>query len=368
MLETHQLPPLPRSPEKVFGPGTPQQVRPVSAGRPGRGRQAVHYNWAHANMRYLPNEARQEAEDAILAAQAQAAHYKSHALDAFSAQGTAETKLASTEREASLKAQDDEALRQLQAAQYEERLSALEDTLEAERAAHAAALEELHTQLEERTAEAAARVDLERRLREEAVAAADARAREAERAADEACRRAEADAAAARAAADARVKEIRRMCEERVNTHEAQRRLEAERLRAEVAAEKRATQETSRACYEQRRTALDECKKRVYAVEAEAHSWFAKKDRELAKKEAMWTAWGSQQEQHKKDFEQRHKGMLELEQGLHRRTMERTLDRITRHLQFGNGDANPGEPATPTKEVFAAAAAPAADCAARTAW
>lgn len=291
-------------------------------------------------MRYLPNEACREAEQAILSAQAHASHHHAVALDAMSSRDVAKQQASETEWMAALKAENDEDTRMLQAAEYEKRITVLERTLEAERAAHAAGLQDLQRQLKEMQTDADARVEYERRLRAEAVAAADARAREAERAADEARTRAEEKVASARASAEARVKEVRATCDERVRTHEAQRRLEAERLKAEVTADRRALDEKNRMCLEQRHVALCEAKRRIESSEKGVQMWMSSKECQLVKKEADWSDWGETQKQQKKGFEAHHKQLLEMEQNLHKRTMERTLDRVVRHMKFGDTDLN----------------------------
>jgi len=248
MDATNHLPPLsPREPI-AFGPSKPLVARPgpprrLAAGcGGGQGGSAdaahstVNCSWAHAHAKYFPNEARAEAEAAVLDARRESARQ-------FSAAMEAERRAEATERRA--REAQDAAKRDVRevgyafeqmALEYEERIQALEDLLEEERRAHRTEtrrLEQANADAEEvarrRVEEAQARCDT-------AVAAAEARAAAAERESSAAAKRATAQVEEARARAAARVEEVRRLADHRAVAQADQNRLFIDQARAAVLA------------------------------------------------------------------------------------------------------------------------------------
>jgi len=221
-------------------------------------------------------------------------------------------------------------------------------------------LQDRARQLQENREDARLRIEHEQRRCQAAIQAAEARMHEALRSEEEARRRAEEAVATARANEEKRVKEVRASAEDRVRKHEEQRRQEAEQLRAEVAAERAAMEERCRMYMEQGHKALEEAKRRIDSNEKGVQIWMSSKEIQLAKKEADWSEWGSQQKQQKSAFEAHHKQLLELEKGLHGKTMSRTMGRVVRQLKFGDSDVDGQD--TPTREFLQSAMLPGPDC------
>lgn len=342
MMETHQLPPLPQKPSMNFGPGAGAPKSP--------GKQTIHYDWTHAHMKYMPNEARKEAEEAILAAQAAASTHKTTALVALTAQGEAERRAIEADRQRKMELTASEDLRHLQEQEYEDRIHALERILEVERATNAAERQERERQAQELRDQCKLRVEHEQKRCSEVVRGSEARARVAEESADEARRRADGSISAARSREEARVKEVRSVADDRLRNLEAQHWEAMQRLQAEVAAERKALDEKNRMYLQQGNESVQESRRRIENNEKSMQIWMSTKEVQLAKKEGDWKDWSTQQKQQKTDFEKHHTQLLELEKEAHGRVMSRTMDRVVRSLQLGSDYTDGmGEAAPPAK-------------------
>merc|ERR1712039_498296 len=188
-------------------------------------------------------------------------------------------------------------------------------------------------------------------------------ASEAESSADAAIRRADEQVAKERAAAQARVDEMRRETDARIQDAERKMRSEMERMRMEVSDKHRSMQETLRLNGKQKSDAVQEAERRIAERENNLHEWQSLKELNLAKREASLDEWEQARQKQSLAVQAHDKRLLKLEQSQHRRTMERTLDRVARHLQ--HGDADTGGRITPTQDVFASAIEQAAQASQR---
>merc|ERR1719330_1966608 len=110
---------------------------------------------------------------------------------------------------------------------------------------------------------------------------------------------------------------------------------------------------------EEKERALKEARRRIQANQKDLDVWKVSKEAHLAKKEADAAEWADSQTRQRVAHEEHHKKLLDLEQGLHKRTMTRTLDRITRQLKFG--DLDDGGRDTPLRELIAGTTVPNID-------
>merc|ERR1712129_182959 len=102
---------------------------------------------------------------------------------------------------------------------------------------------------------------------------------------------------------------------------------------------------------------MDEAMRRIKMNETGISEWKATKEEQLTLREFDFAQVNKARLEQHRDFETHHKTLLELERGQHAQTMERTLNRITRQLQFGDADHSGGR-RTPTRELLAAAVVP----------
>lgn len=100
----------------------------------------------------------------------------------------------------------------------------------------------------------------------------------------------------------------------------------------------------------QKSEALNDAKRHTSAVEQDASEWKAIKEVEFSRKEARLEEWTSNQRKQNESLQTHYKGMLELEKSLHHRTMERTMQRVNRQLEFG--DAGTTGKDTPTRQAI----------------
>merc|ERR1719506_1946614 len=91
-------------------------------------------------------------------------------------------------------------------------------------------------------------------------------------------------------------------------------------------------------------------KRHTSAVEQDAKEWKVMMEVELSRKEGRLEDWTTKQRQQNSLVEAHHKGLLELEKGLHNRTVERTMQRINRHLEYGDAGVNGRD--TPTRQAL----------------
>lgn len=187
-------------------------------------------------MHYLPNEARAEAESAIVDARAASASNRAALLDESRRADAAETSAAAAKVAAARDAREIGYAFEELSLDYEARLRHLEALLAEERVAHA---EELRKSVEaSAAAQAEARrcvEDAQRRC-EAAVAAAEARAAAAECEADGERRRAQREVAETKAQCATRVEEIRRDAEHRLSARGDRNRVLLDQAKAAVLA------------------------------------------------------------------------------------------------------------------------------------
>jgi len=303
-------------------------------------------------MHYLPNEARQEAEAAVAAAREEAAQRQARAEELAGSCEAAERRAREAEAEAALTVRTAEERFAGRALAYEERIRELERLLEEERREHAADLQARLAQAQETQKAANTRVGQIQESCTAAVAAAEKRAREAQRNLEDVQQRSEERLSAAKAHSAARIEELRREA--------------AEQLRVSEGLKRDAFDEFRKACFKQGldlkakqqiQQALDEAARRVRSNESEIYAWRTAKESQLAERERELEARNRRRLAQQRDVEAHHQGLLGLEQGLHAQTMDRTLNRITRQLQFGDA-TDAGGRDTPTRELLANALAP----------
>lgn len=331
MLEPHETEPLPNKRPLVFGPAVGSAI----GARHDFGKQELHYNWSHAFMRYMPNEARREAEEAILKAQAEAARHQTEAYEALTAKGLAERRAAEVDRQCKLDLAAVDDLRIAQAQEFEGRLRALDRTLEVERTKHAEELRLRERQAYDAQEQCKLLMEREQQRCTDVVRCVEARVKEAQALAEQARQRADEGIALARAREEARVKEVREVTEERIRKLESQQAEAVARLRAEIARERAALEERNRMCVKQGQEALEEARRRSETADKTMHIWTSTQEVQMAKKEGDWRDWAATIKREKEDLEKHHKQLLTLEQEEHGRVMSRTLGRVVRSLKFG---------------------------------
>jgi len=100
----------------------------------------------------------------------------------------------------------------------------------------------------------------------------------------------------------------------------------------------------------QKSVALEEAKRHTSAIEQDAVEWKTMMEMQYARKEARLENWTENQRRQNESLEAYHKSILELEKGLHSRTMERTMHRVNRQIEYGDGGA--GGRDTPTRQML----------------
>lgn len=314
------------------------------------GQEAVSYSWAHANVHYLPNEARREAESAIQAARNEAKHWADAAQEWERRLDEAEKQKKECEVEAMRKVHEISWASVKQATEYEDRIKMLEELIEEERATHEEALQK-HEMLAKQAVGEAQKLSKETEERcNKLIAEAKARVKETQERADATCKHAEEEVLAARAREETRVEEIRRWMDARVRECEDQKVFEIQQMREKTLQRQRQMEESLYLNGRQKSEALAEAKRHMTSVEQEQKEWRAMQEIEFARKEARLDEWTEKQRRQNSSLETHHKGMLELEKGLHGRTMQRTMERVNRQIEYG--DAATGGRETPTREAI----------------
>jgi len=335
-------------PTAAAPPPAPGTKEKQSSGPPGK--EVVHYSWAHSNMRYLPNEAAKEAEDAIKAAREEAKHWADSAKDWELRHDDEERKRKEAEVECMRKVHEVTWLGVKRETEYEDRVRLLENQIDEEREAHEKALKKHEDLARQATEEAETlRRDSEKHYMQ-MIAAADARAKDAEERAEMVLRRSEEEVAATKVAAEKRVQEIRKWADARVKECDDQKEFEVGQMHAKTVQRQRQMEETLYLNGRQKSTALEDAKRHTAAVEQDCTQWKAIQEIEFARKDARLDEWISKQRRQNDTLEKHHKGMLDLEVGLHNRTMERTMQRVNRQLEYGDGATAGRE--TPTRHVL----------------
>eukprot|EP00405_Crypthecodinium_cohnii_P010883 CAMPEP_0206432636 /NCGR_PEP_ID=MMETSP0324_2-20121206/8075_1 /ASSEMBLY_ACC=CAM_ASM_000836 /TAXON_ID=2866 /ORGANISM="Crypthecodinium cohnii, Strain Seligo" /LENGTH=497 /DNA_ID=CAMNT_0053898787 /DNA_START=178 /DNA_END=1671 /DNA_ORIENTATION=+ len=291
-------------------------------------------------MKYLPNEAREEAERVIKSAQSEAEKHKSAAWQAYLAQGAAEAKATQVERELKLQMATAAEIHAGQLKEQDDRHRSLEKVLESERAAVKIEREQHEKQLDFVRDQFDLKLESEKKKHAQLLAMADARAVAAEEGAKEAKRRADEDIATIRSQAEHRVMEVRKTCEERISKLENSHLEAINELRVQVAAERKSMEEEIRMYREHAREALEEARLRAEENEKNLRIWRSTQEVQFAKKEGDWRDWSMMQRQHQEDFERHHRKLLELEKIAHGRTVSRTAERLVKSLKYGEAVAN----------------------------
>lgn len=351
------------SPERQFGPSRSSRASPEGMSRmsPAPGTQegqafgppsqeAVTYSWSHANMKYLPNEAKKEAEVEVQAAKREARHWSDAAKEWERRCDEADGRRKEAEVEAMRKVHQVSWTSVRQAAEYEERIKVLEELVEEERAKHEEALQN-HQRLAQEAVDESRDLAKETELRyARLLANANARATDAEERAEAAMRRAEDEVKAAKAREEDRVQEIRKWADARVRECADQKAFEIQQMHEKLTQRQRQMEETLYLNGRQRSEALSEAKRHTASVEQDALEWKAMKEMEFARKEARIEEWTSNQRRQNESLQNQHKGLLDLEKALHNRTMERTMQRVNRQIEYGDA-ATTGRD-TPTRQAI----------------
>lgn len=312
--------------------------------------EVATYSWAHANMHYLPNEAKKEAELAVQAARDEAQHWSVASKDWERRHDDADARRKDAEVESMRKVHEVSWNAVKQAADYEERIKILEELVAEERAQHEEALQN-HQRCTDEAVEEGKALAKETELRyTRLLASANARANDAEERAEAAMRRADDEVRAAKAREETRVQELRRWADARVRECEDQKAFEVQQMHEKVTQRQRQMEETLYLNGRQKSEALNDAKRHTSAVEQDASEWRAMKDVEFSRKEARLEEWTSNQRRQNESLQTHYSGMLELEKSLHHRTMERTMQRVNRQLECGGADTNGKD--TPTRQAI----------------
>jgi len=313
-------------------------------------KHVAEYSWSHAHVQYLPNQARREAEDAISESKASAARWQQTAEEWEARFNAAERQRLDAEAEAIRSINEVSWASVQKATEYEDRIHVLEQLLEDERRAHSQELRR-HEELAQEAAEQSTRLlqEIDERC-SKAVAVADARAQDAEERAEATRRRCEAEVEATREQEEVRVADARRLAESRARECEDQKNFEINQMHKQSIQRHRAMEETLYVSGRQKSEALSEARRHVTIMELDMREARAIQEAETSRREGRLDEWLSAQRRQNTAFEAHHKGMLELEKGLHKKTMERTMQRVNRHLKLGDADCGGRE--TPTREVF----------------
>lgn len=237
-----------------------------------------------------------------------------------------------------------------QATEYEDRIKRLEGLLEEERAAHAASVRTHAAMVDKAHVDAEARVlAVERRCRE-AEAAASARVEEAKIMARTAEKRRDDEVSLTRIREGFRVEDMRKTADARVSEFQKQKAFELQALHENVLQRQRAMEETLFLNGRAKSEAIEDARRHAAALDLDMKELRMAKEVEAAHKEARLDEWVAVQRREAGALASHHGAMLELEKQLHRKTVERTMGRVTRQLKFGDGDAV--RPATPTRDFM----------------
>jgi len=235
-------------------------------------------------------------------------------------------------------------------AEFEERIKRLEELVEEERAKHEEALQNHENLAKQSVAEAQEVTKQTEERYRKLLASSDARAQDAEGRAEGTRRKAEDEVKDAKSREEARVLEIRKWADARVRECEDQKAFEIQQMHEKVKGRQRQMEETLFLNGRQKSEALSEAKRHTSAVEQDAVEWKAMMEIEFSRKESRLDEWTAKQRRQNSSLENHHKGMLELEKGLHNRTMERTMQRVNRQLETGDAGSNGRD--TPTRQVM----------------
>lgn len=226
-------------------------------------------------------------------------------------------------------------------AELEDRIQQLEQLLEDERKSHTEELQRQASVLEQARQECFVQLQDAEQRHQAAMATAKAQVREAEDMAELAKKRGDDEVAAARAREDKRVAEIRAQTNARIRELEMRMRDEANMRDHHLAERQKLMEDAVYSNSREKQEAVDAARRHLAAMEHELHLNKAELDSQHAHNESRLDEFKNTEKQNAEALVKHHKDMLELEQSLHARTMERTMDRVTRHLKL------PGEPDDP---------------------
>eukprot|EP00928_Gymnodinium_smaydae_P024418 TRINITY_DN19759_c0_g1_i1.p1 TRINITY_DN19759_c0_g1~~TRINITY_DN19759_c0_g1_i1.p1 ORF type:complete len:442 (-),score=85.82 TRINITY_DN19759_c0_g1_i1:235-1560(-) len=310
------------------------------AAGPDRGRLEEAYNWSHANMQYLPNAAREEAERAIRAAREEASEWRARAAELERKLEESESKRVEAETEKWRRVKETHASMDQCVEDCDARITVVERLLESERLEHAmevARLEHLVSCMRE---ECESRVQTTEWHRDETVRHAEAQRREAEAAAGTAKQRAIADIEECRKRCANRIEEMRKETEERVRSALEEKQTEVERMRAELESEREKLRRDLQLGHKRQLDAENEASRHVRAMESNNDEWRMAKEAEFdGKNRSLQEQIQVQRRQHAY-FEEQNKEKLELERRMHLKTMERTIGLVSQRLHLGMGGEN----------------------------
>lgn len=171
------------------------------------------------------------------------------------------------------------------------------------------------------------------------LAAANGRARDAEERADMIQQRANQEIADARAHEEARVARIRAEADARVHDFQLKMREHVEMMDSHAVERQRALEEAMYHHGLRKEEAIAAARRHLAAMEQEHQMIQCQQAAEIQLKEARLQEWKEIERRRNDEVVKHHKDLLDLERSLHTKTMERTIDRVTRHLKFGCEDS-----------------------------
>eukprot|EP00929_Paragymnodinium_shiwhaense_P004331 TRINITY_DN105209_c0_g1_i1.p1 TRINITY_DN105209_c0_g1~~TRINITY_DN105209_c0_g1_i1.p1 ORF type:complete len:427 (-),score=123.29 TRINITY_DN105209_c0_g1_i1:56-1336(-) len=303
----------------------------------GYGRQAGVYCWTpeERNITVL-KQIRDEAEAAKETARNEADECRRRADDADRRADEAERRAGDAEVDAMRKVREAEWAADQRIVEVEVENASLVNLLEQERHSHKESLA-FHGRLADH-----ARAEAERRVQEAEqrcandVQAAQGRAEAAEHLAEDVQRDAEARIASVRAQQAAAVEEARKEATRRVEDSLADKLREVERMRSELEMRKTQLEDDLQLKTKQTEEATQEARRYAAAVNADAAEWKMLQEADLAQRKIHLDEEVAKQRRQHEDLEKHWKGMIEMEKGMHSKTVERTMGRVCRRLRLGD--------------------------------
>jgi len=329
----------------VGGVGQPRSL-PNSAAAPAPNTPAAAemeeksapFSWSHAHMHYLPNIARQEAEDRIRDSQNYADSWRVTSEELEKRADRFEGKMRETEVECMHKVREVNWASEQKAEEYEHRIRELELQMDGEREAHARELQRFAEMLQRERQDCEERVRQTEKRCADQVAAANIRGRDAEEVAESVRRLCDEEIAAVRTREAARVDEARRAAETKTRDVQTKARNELDINHSRMIERQREMEEklyiNTRLCTD----AKVEAKRHVRAVEEDMEELRQVREADGARKDSRLAEWTAQQRSQNTAFATHCQGQLDVEKSMHKITCDRTMDRVMRHLQYGDGD------------------------------
>lgn len=221
-------------------------------------------------------------------------------------------------------------------AELEDRIQQLEQLLEDERRSHAQELQHQASILAQARQECSVQLQDAEQRHQAGMATAKAQVREAEDMAEHTKQRADADVAAARAREDQRVAEIRAQTNARIRELEMRMRDEANMRDQHLVERQKLMEDAVYSNSKEKQEAVDAARRHLAAMEHELQLNKAELESLHGHKQSRLDEFKMAEKQNAEALVKHHKDMLDLEQSLHAKTMERTMDRVTRHLKLPN--------------------------------